>query len=71
MVKFPKLGQMQKAELGKVALDAGKITFLGTSAAYFLPSLAERIVTFSVFLGGLVLSLIFLVVGIILLGKEE
>ncbi|MBI3558785.1 hypothetical protein HY085_00140 [Candidatus Gottesmanbacteria bacterium] len=62
---------MQKAELGKVALDAGKITFLGTSAAYFLSPLTEQVVTFSVFLGGLVLSLIFLIVGIILLGKDS
>ncbi len=66
-----KLDQTQKSELGKVALDAGKITFLGTSAAYFLPSLAQTSVSLTVFFGGLFLSLIFLFAGIILLGREN
>ncbi len=66
-----KLKTIQWEELGKTCLDAGKITFLGTVAAYFLPTLSDKAVTANILFSGLIMSLILIVFGVILLGKGE
>jgi len=66
-----KLNKTQRFELGKTFLDAGKFVFLGTGAAYFLPSLAQNTVSTDGLIGGVFLALILFIIGVTLLSRED
>ena len=67
---FPQLNQKQLSELAKVCLDICKTVFLGSVAAFFIPSLVNKSVSIITLIVGLLGSLTFIVVGVILL-KEK
>lgn len=65
-----KLNVKQLEELAKLCLDIGKAVFLGSVAAFFIPSLVNKNVSPITLIVGLLASLTFVIVGVILL-KEK
>lgn len=65
-----RLNTKQLGELAKLFLDIGKAIFLGSVAAFFIPTLVDKEVSIITLIIGLLSSLTFVVVGIILL-KER
>jgi len=68
-----KLNICQRKELAKVFLDTGKLVFIGSVAAYFIPVLADlgETVSFSTSVKGLLLSLTSIVTGVKLLEEVK
>ena len=65
-----RLNTKQLAELARLFLDTGKAIFLGSVAAFFIPTLVDKEVTAITLIVGLVSSLTLVIIGIILL-KER
>jgi hypothetical protein len=65
------LNKIQRKELAKVFLDTGKLIFVGSVAAYFLPPRSEQIVSPQTMFGGIITSLTALAFGVRLLKEVE
>jgi len=66
-----RLNEVQLKELAKVFLNSGQAIFIGSVAAYFLPPLAEKTVSLRVLVGGVLASLTFIIIGVILLKEVK
>ena len=66
-----RLNDVQLKELAKVFLNSGQAIFIGSVAAYFLPPLAEKTVSLRVLVGGVLASLTFIIIGVILLKEVK
>lgn len=70
-IRISKLSTLQLHELAKVCLDIGKAIFLGSVAAFFIPTLVDKEVSILTLLIGLLSSLTFVVIGVILLKERS
>jgi len=66
-----KLNRKQLDELAKVFLDIGKAAFIGSVAAFFIPSLVGRDVSPSALIAGVAISLTSIAIGVILLRGDK
>lgn len=69
--KSPKLNRKQLDELAKVFLDIGKAAFIGSVAAFLIPSLVDRDVSTNALIIGALLSLTTIAIGVILLKGDR
>lgn len=65
------LNDQQLIELAKLFLDIGKAVFLGSVAAFFIPTLVNASVSVGTLVIGLLSSLTCIIIGIILLKNER
>ena len=62
-----KPNRKQLDKLADVCLDVGKTVFLGSVAAFFIPTLVDKDVSSQTLVVGVVIALTFTMIGVILL----